>query len=69
MKHVDPKFHQWIKQENQKTINVKAIPCRKNTADIMTKALPKIPHAEHVLGLGMMDQSKTSPKQSRKPLH
>jgi hypothetical protein len=58
MKHVDPKFHRWIEQENNSTIKVTPVASKDNTADIMTKALPRLIHQRHVTGLGLKSRSK-----------
>jgi hypothetical protein len=53
IKHIDPKYHTWVSQENGTSINVVSIPSKDNTADIFTKALPREAHWRHVEGLGL----------------
>jgi hypothetical protein len=58
MKHVDPKYHQWVEQEDNNTVKVTSIASKDNTADIFTKALPKLLHQRHVIGLGLRSHSE-----------
>jgi hypothetical protein len=52
-KHIDPKYYNWIAQENGTTVDVRSIPSQENTADIFAKALPAAVHQYHVKGLGL----------------
>ena len=60
VKHIDPKFYTWIAQENGNAFEVKPIPSKENTADLMTKALPPVVHERHVRGLGLISLSDAS---------
>ncbi|KAG8955677.1 hypothetical protein FRC04_007668 [Tulasnella sp. 424] len=54
MKHVDVRYH-WIRQEiRRKNISIHYVPTGQNTADILTKPLPKPLVETHRQGLGIM---------------
>jgi hypothetical protein len=53
-KHIDPKYIAWVAQENGTTVNVQPIASAENTADVFTKALPRVTHEYHVKGLGLV---------------
>jgi hypothetical protein len=54
MKHVDIRYH-WIRQEiRRKNISIHYVPTGQNTADILTKPLPRPLVDTHRLGLGLM---------------
>lgn len=54
MKHVEIRHH-WIRDEvRRKTIEVQYIPTEQMTADILTKALPRVLVERHRLALGVM---------------
>jgi hypothetical protein len=55
-KHIDPKYIAWVAQENGVTVNVQSIASAENTADIFTKALPRVTHEFHCKGLGLVSR-------------
>jgi ribosomal protein L24E len=55
-KHIDPKYIAWVAQENGATVNVQSIASAENTADIFTKALPRVTHEFHCKGLGLVSR-------------
>jgi hypothetical protein len=55
-KHIDPKYIAWVAQENGSTVNVQPIASAENTADIFTKALPRVTHEYHCKGLGLVSR-------------
>jgi hypothetical protein len=57
IKHIAPKFFYTAEQHGDK-IQVEWIPSKENKADLFTKPLPRILHAEHMQGIGMRSLSK-----------
>jgi hypothetical protein len=55
-KHIDPKYIAWVSQENGNTVNVQPIASAENTADVFTKALPRVTHEYHCKGLGLVSR-------------
>jgi hypothetical protein len=55
MKHINVAFH-WLRQAvvEDKTLSVEWTPSIDNTADILTKALPRVLHERHCVGLGLV---------------
>lgn len=65
MKHIDPKYHAWVAQENGKTVKVMPVASFDNTADIFTKALAANKHWHHVKGLGMLSREEARVTKSK----
>jgi hypothetical protein len=58
VKHIDPKYHSWVSQENGISIKIVPVSSQDNTADIFTKALSREVHWRHVRGLGLVQKGE-----------